>query len=1463
LLNGTTGTSSNIITSRLVTDDKPQHTDEDEASNSEEAWYHRLLQVMMVYFLWNLPTIKRKRNAKVKVSKHYPLFLRLSKLPKAYMVLTNTIALSMWCVGMCLSTLQMKWAEYNKLFGPKLQFMRRRNARKPPDPKNKWESFLQEFTERQDELGKKRSLFDRIFNIPPSSKRKRYMLLALNAAIVLARKEPTILLSDIKLLQDHLRKYKRNGFLLAGKINNNDIRLRLRTHIIDEPVGLLTKNGDFDLIIDTGCTKTATGFIEDFLPNTLQNLDRPIRMDGIAGGLDIKKQGKVRYEIVDDRGSVQELIVDAYHIPGLGCRLFSPQDYFRQQKEDGHDPEDVCSMVVKQDKSVIKLANDSQISIYYDSVTHLPRVRAYKFALQSATALALNGCVTEESNQNLSPQQKILLKWHFRLGHLGFATTQWLGRNGMLGQFGEKMGAARLQAPKCAACQFGKQGRTPIQTQHGDKDATGSLTKNKLEPGQLVFADQYESRQPGRAFTTKGMSSSSHFTGGTLFVDAASNYVYVSHQMGSTANETIQSKVKFEREAMTCGVTIQAYHTENGVFTSKEFMRELAEKGQGIKFSGVSAQFQNGAAENAIKIVVRNARTMMIHATLRWPGFVEKGLWPMALSHAAYLYNVTPKMETGVSPISVFTKTMQESNSLRNLHTWGCPVYVLTPKLKDGQKIPKWEPRSRRGQFVGHSPMHASTVGLIRNLQTGSITPQFHLVYDDYFETVHSRDDQEPESWNELLRFNRFQTDFDADVNPNLPDEWLNPIELQERNAQRQEARENIMARTERAPIAPNDVDPIPQVPVAPMVNIPQQPPLPIVNAPQPVLVPPIVAPIVAPQRRPIRVRNPPERFINQHAQYYTRAAGALCVQTARGLVSCSIGYESDYRYMLALLTDVDSGHMDSLCRSIMEFQGAFKATPGKDPDLPTYREAMAGPDRELYEEAMTSEIKELENHDTWKLVDRNSVPQGAKVLPSTWVLRTKRYPDGRLRKHKARFCVRGDQQIEGIDYTDKYSPVVAWSTVRMLLTLSIYKSLYTRQVDFSNAFVQAKLKDGEHIYVDVPKGFENNDSNEHQVLKLNRSLYGLVQASLYWGNHLKKILEDHGLTQSQLDPCMYCGDGVICLTYVDDCLFFGNDQRVIDRKIKSIQDSGLKLTVEDDIFAFLGVELVRKDTGEVELRQRGLIDKVLLTCGMTDCNTKATPCNQIPLGTNPEGDPVSGKFEYASAVGMLMYLSSNSRPDIQYAVHQCARFTHFPKKTHEDAILRICRYLQGTKDKGLIFQPTDDMTLDCYVDADFAGLYGVEDDQDPVCVKSRTGYCLTLGGCPLIWVSKLQTEIALSTTEAEYIALSQSLRDLIPMRRLLQEASQGLSLTVKKNAILYSKVFEDNNGALSIAQSPRMSPRTKHIAIKYHHFCNSIGEEKGIILEKIDTTKQKADILTKGLPGDTHVSIRKLLMGW
>jgi hypothetical protein len=157
--------------------------------------------------------------------------------------------------------------------------------------------------------------------------------------------------------------------------------------------------------------------------------------------------------------------------------------------------------------------------------------------------------------------------------------------------------------------------------------------------------------------------------------------------------------------------------------------------------------------------------------------------------------------------------------------------------------------------------------------------------------------------------------------------------------------------------------------------------------------------------------------------------------------------------------------------------------------------------------------------------------------------------------------------------------------------------------------------------------------------------------------------------------------------------------------------------------------------------------------------------------------------------------------------------------------------------------------------------LYNHESDQDPVCVKSRSGYIMTLGGAPLIWGSKLQTEIALSTLESEYICLSQAVRELLPMRRLLLEVGKRVGMEFAQTPLVHSTIFEDNNGALGLASSPKITPRTRHIATKYHWFREHIG--KGIEIVKVDTKEQKADCFTKGLTEGPFKVIRKLVMGW
>jgi len=459
--------------------------------------------------------------------------------------------------------------------------------------------------------------------------------------------------------------------------------------------------------------------------------------------------------------------------------------------------------------------------------------------------------------------------------------------------------------------------------------------------------------------------------------------------------------------------------------------------------------------------------------------------------------------------------------------------------------------------------------------------------------------------------------------------------------------------------------------------------------------------------------------------------------------------------------------------------------------------------------------------------------------------------------------------EASGFEAEDTYAPVVSWTTVRLMLVLTIILGLETQQIDFSNAFAQADLP--KPVYLELPRDFPAANG-QNMVLQLHKSLYGQIEAPKLWYEKLKAGLEERNFTCcGNIDPCLFISPKVICISYVDDVCWFARDQKDIEKVLDSFDNDGdqynWEMTREGAVNEFLGIDINRLVGDSYELTQKGLIKQVLGATGMVDCNVKPTPTkSEGPLGSDVNGRPASKSWSYASVIGMLLYLASNSRPDIAFAVHQCARFTHSPKASHEEAVLRIMRYLQGTKDNGLIFRPNmKAISVDCYVDADFAGLWGHEDDQDPVCVKSRTGYVITVADCPLLWASKLQSEIALSTLEAEYIALSQSMRCVIPLKRLVTKVLGSFDIKEDDiNFVSQSTVFEDNNGCLRLATCPRMTPRTKHIGVKYHFF-RRFAEGANAVLKivKIGTEEQKADIFTKGLQGDSFLSIRKLLCGW
>jgi len=304
-----------------------------------------------------------------------------------------------------------------------------------------------------------------------------------------------------------------------------------------------------------------------------------------------------------------------------------------------------------------------------------------------------------------------------------------------------------------------------------------------------------------------------------------------------------------------------------------------------------------------------------------------------------------------------------------------------------------------------------------------------------------------------------------------------------------------------------------------------------------------------------------------------------------------------------------------------------------------------------------------------------------------------------------------------------------------------------------------------------------------------------------------------------------------------------------------------------------LGIKIERKPDGTLEWTQPTLTQSILKDLKLdgeeikgrqNKPNVKTVPANTTFLLTDHKdsADHNQKDVDYRHVIGKLLYLEKSTRPDISCAVHQCARHCDNLKIQHTAAVKRIGRYLLGTKDKGLIMRPNQE-GMECWVDAAHASEWNNKTaSNDPNTARSRMGCVITYAGCPMHWSSKMQTEIALSTTEAEYISLSQAMREVLPIIWLMEEARhQGIPV-LNATPKIHCKVFEDNAGATEIANAPKMRPRTKHLNIKYHHFREEV--KKGTIsIYHTRTEEQIADIFTKPLLEQPFTKFREKMMGW
>ena len=533
-----------------------------------------------------------------------------------------------------------------------------------------------------------------------------------------------------------------------------------------------------------------------------------------------------------------------------------------------------------------------------------------------------------------------------------------------------------------------------------------------------------------------------------------------------------------------------------------------------------------------------------------------------------------------------------------------------------------------------------------------------------------------------------------------------------------------------------------------------------------------------------------------------------------------------------------------------------------KDPG--TYKQAMASSNRVEWKKACDAEFRSLIEHDVFELVE---LPPGRKAIGCRWVFRSKHDKNGVLERRKARCVAKGYTQEKDIDYQETFAPVMRLDSLRILLALVANWDYELEQMDVTTAFLNGKLED--ELYMEQPEGYVKvGEHGRKLVCRLKKSLYGIKQAPNVWNADLNKTLLSLGWKRCKSDTCIYqktsnTGRPMWMGVFVDDILtaYHITDKKQHDQdkarfmKVYDVKDMGpcehvLQMRVTRD-----------RKARSIYLDQQVKTNMYAEDQGLLNIKPEYTPLEIRPehgkKNMNKEGTntPLTRDElkKYRTICGQISYLSNTTRPDVSYAVKQSQANLHIATQHDMKCVKRTLRYLRSTAERGLLFAPIngthpkagDPVTLTVYTDADWGG----EIDTG----KSTTGYLVAICSSVVSWGSKRQKQVALSSAESEYYAISSGATCAMWVKTLLTE------MKVPFDKAQPTAVFTDNQAAIHICEKDVHHDRTKHINIRYHWIRYEI-EAKRIQMKYINTDKQPADILTKSLARPSFTKLREFI---
>lgn len=880
------------------------------------------------------------------------------------------------------------------------------------------------------------------------------------------------------------------------------------------------------------------------------------------------------------------------------------------------------------------------------------------------------------------------------------------------------------------------------------------------------------------------------------FIDDYSRWchVYSLKSKDEVANKFLEFKNLVENQT---GHRIKALHSDNG----KEFCNSTMDKI--LKDSGIQRRLtvpytpqQNGVAERKNRTLVETARCLLAQSNL------PAHFWGEALNTANYLRNrCISKSLNGDTPYKLWKGKIPDASHLRS---FGSKVLVLNKNPTKG----KFKPRAIEGIFLGYTDTSKS----------------YRIWIPEDRKIIISRDVRFLNEYDTSQDSDEFTCKSNLNIRKDLGDEKINTTEG--KSTEIASNRNEIDDGMPEPANTDNSED-----------NKDQEQD--IVDAPPTGDNDDLDGESDTPARGPGR----PRKILTGKPG---RPAKMYHLKGTNQRPNQDVVTEQNHAVTEQNQLSTEDGSSDEA-----EWYDARLAMIASE--VP-FSEVVSGPNCDEWQDAVYDEIKSLVRNDTWTLVNR---PTGGKVIGCRTVLRNKYKANGDIERRKARVVAKGFSQRPGVDFHDTFAPVARLSSLRTLVAISTEKDMHISQIDVTTAYLNGAVDTV--IHMEKPKMLQQmlerivttesdkeltnkakrmlSDLKEgDKVCLLHKALYGLRQSGRQWNKELDSTLKVLGLSPINADPCIYHDkdNHILLLVYVDDILIASRDFA----RIKELKENLAKyFAIKDlgDVKYCLGIEVSRNREGTY-LSQSGYIRDVLARFGMSDCKPVRTPLDpnvklHDPDGSNKENPDVP----YRELIGSLMYLAQGTRPDIAFAVSALSQWCTSYNQIHWTCAKRVLRYLKETINHGLFYKKTGG-SLVGFTDADWGN-----------CGKDRRSYSglvFLLANAAISWRSCKQRTVALSSTEAEYTALSDAAREAIYLSSFLKEI--GFS------SLSNVTVHNDNQGAAKLAANSAFHPRSKHIDIK-HHFIREVLAENRLALTYTPTEYMVADALTKALPNEKH----------